>query len=50
MMQMTTDCILTIEADKGGNNNIPLTGIEFKSNDGHTGTQIIQVLIQVPRF
>ena len=29
-----THSILTIEADKGSNNNIPLSGIEFKSNDG----------------
>ena len=42
-----TDCIITIEADKGGN-NIPLTGIEFKQMmEIHP---IIQVLIQVVRF
>ena len=29
-----SDCIIKIEADRGVNSNIPLTGIEFKSNDG----------------
>ena len=29
-----TDCILTIEAERGTNLGIPETGIEFKSNDG----------------
>ena len=32
-----SDCIIKIEADRGVNSNIPLTGIEFKSNDGDTG-------------
>ena len=31
-----TDCILTIEAERGTNSGIPETGIEFKSNDGIT--------------
>ena len=40
-----TNSILTIEADKGGIDNIPLTGIDFKSNDGnssHSSTYVMQ--------